>query len=157
MSSRPWQRLAALACALVLAGCGSFERDWKQATLKPAPAGSTADPFAGPWDGQWTSEKHRLPTGPAGGRLRCLFTQVDAHHYQARFMANWLFFSTSYEVTFETKRRAGTLDFRGEHDLGAIFGGVYRYRGHVTPQHFGASFASGYDYGQFNLSRPNHQ
>ena len=130
-------------------GCASFDREWKAAAGKP-----TGDPFGGRWDGQWTSEKHRLPSGPAGGRLRCILTRLDDAHYHAKFHANWLCFATGYEVTFETRRRGQPLAFRGNQDLGAIFGGVYRYGGVVTPAHFSASFASNYDHGRFEMRRP---
>ena len=63
-------------------------------------------------------------------------------------------FATGHEVTFEAKRRGQTLAFHGSEDLGAIFGGVYRYDGVVTPQHFSASFASSYDHGRFEMHRP---
>lgn len=152
MMGRRWFHLLLVAWVLSFGGCASFDREWKNAAHN---SGAKRDPFSGRWDGQWTSEKHRLPSGePAGGRLRCLFTRVDDTHYRAQFHANWLCFATGYEVTFEAKRRGGVLAFRGEHDLGAIFGGVYRYKGLVTPQHFAASFASRYDYGRFDLHRP---
>lgn len=151
-----WFPLLAAVCGLFLGACSSFERDWKNATRAPltqsVPKRHAA--FAGAWDGQWTSEKHRLPSGPAGGRLRCIFTPVDDTHYRAQFHANWLCFATGYEVTFDTQRRGGVLTFGGSHDLGAIFGGVYRYDGRVTPAHFLANFASRYDYGRFEMRRP---
>lgn len=142
-------------CALAFGGCASFDRAWKDAASSPAVmAGGKERQFSGRWDGKWTSEKHRLPTGPAGGRLRCLFTRLDDAHYRAKFRANWLCFATGYEVTFETKRQGGALAFHGEQDLGAIFGGVYRYDGLVTAEHFSAGFASTYDYGRFEMHRP---
>ena len=148
---RRWIFLVLTGWALVLGGCASFNREWQGAAHRPI---AKADPFGGRWDGQWTSEKHRLPSGPGGGRLRCIFTRLDAAHYRAQFHANWLCFATGYAVTFETQRHGGVLAFRGQQDLGAIFGGVYRYDGLVTPQHFGASFASNYDHGRFEMHRP---
>jgi len=148
-------RLASLvaACgALLLGACASFDRDWQAAAARPVRA---ADRVATAWDGKWTSEKHRLPNGTAaGGRLRCIFTRQDATHYRARFHANWLCFATGYEATFTTRPRSGGIDFRGEQDLGAIFGGVYRYEGRVTRDRFLARFASRYDHGTFAMSRP---
>ncbi len=156
MIGRRWIRLACFGAALLLGACSSFEREWKSAPHGSAKkTAAKADSFGGAWDGQWTSEKHRLPSGPAGGRLRCLFTRVDDAHYRARFHANWLCFATGYEVTFETQRRGDALAFRGAQDLGAIFGGVYRYEGKVTPGRFQASFASRYDYGRFEMRRPS--
>ena len=150
MSGRRWFQLVALGWALLLGACSSFEGDWKTA----ARTGKAAS-FAGAWDGQWVSEKHRLPSGqPAGGRLRCIFTPVDDAHFRARFHADWAIFTTGYEVTFDTRRRGSALAFRGEQDLGAIFGGVYRYHGRVTPQNFSATFASRYDHGRFEMRRP---
>jgi hypothetical protein len=135
--------------ALALGGCASFDRDWKN-----VPVVTKADPFSGRWDGVWTSAKHQQPGGPGGGRLRCIFTRVDDAHYRAQFFANWLCFASGYTVTFETKRHGDTLAFHGEQNLGAIFGGVYRYDGVVTAQHFSASFISGYDHGRFEMHRP---
>jgi hypothetical protein len=149
-----WLRLVVLAWALALGACASsFERDWKVAT-QGKNAGRKGAPLSGAWDGKWTSEKHRMPSGEAaGGRLRCIFAQQDERHYRAKFCANWLTFATSYEATFDTQRKGGVLAFQGERDLGAIFGGVYRYDGRVTPAHFGASFVSRYDHGRFEMSR----
>lgn len=150
-----WVCVAALGAALMLGGCSSFEREWKSAAHRPV-AGSTAraDRFAGAWDGQWTSEKHRLPSGAAaGGRLRCVFTPIDETHYRARFHADWLVFATGYEAIFTAERRGSVLAFRGEHDLGAIFGGVYRYEGRVTAEQFHARFASRSDFGRFEMGR----
>lgn len=156
MRTHRWLHLAALSSALLLGACSSFDREWKAAAQRPAPTVSgKADRFSGAWDGQWTSEKHRLPSGEAaGGRLRCIFTQIDSAHYRARFHANWLIFASGYETTFQTKRRGGVLEFRGEQDLGAIFGGVYRYTGKVTAEQFRAHFASSYDHGRFEMARP---
>ncbi len=143
-----WLRPLVLAWALVLGACSSFDREWKAAARGD-------DPYGGAWDGHWTSEKHRLPNGsPAGGRLRCVFTRVDDAHYRARFRAGWLVFSTGYEVSFETQRRGRALIFAGNEDLGAIFGGVYRYEGKVTAQRFHAAFASRFDHGLFDMTRP---
>ena len=150
MNPRRLLCLALLGWALVLAGCSSFNRDFKAASPPAATAARKADPFSGPWDGQWKSVDHKA----AGGRLRCLFTRVDAAHYKARFRANWLFFASGYELTFQTKRRGDLLFFEGQHDLGLLFGGVYRYQGRATPEHFSATYTSKYDDGSFEMKRP---
>ncbi|HEX8311645.1 MAG TPA: hypothetical protein VF614_10030 [Chthoniobacteraceae bacterium] len=135
-------RFLFLALALSLAACSSFERDWRRTS-------SSKDAFSGNWDGRWTSAKHR----GAGGRLRCILTRVDARQYQARFKANWLAFTSSYLVTLQAEQRGGRLIFRGSHDLGALFGGVYRYEGEATAQRFTARYDSSYDRGTFEMSR----
>jgi hypothetical protein len=150
MTFRAGIRFATIFCALLLGACSSFDRQWKSAAHA-----RTADPFSGAWDGKWTTEKHRQPSGASGGgRLRCIFTKIDATHYQAKFYANWLIFAGGYDVTFLTERRGNELLFRGEHDLGAIFGGVYRYAGRATPDHFRSTFASHSDRGVFEMTRP---
>src|SRR6476660_4258288 len=59
-------RVSALLAILLLSGCSTFERAWKE----PAPiaAGKT---FEGKWEGTWKSAKHHN----ASGRLRCLLTE----------------------------------------------------------------------------------
>jgi hypothetical protein len=124
------------------AACSSFERDWR----RQAAAG---DAFTGKWDGRWTSSAHR----GAGGRLRCILTKVEPGRYQARFKANWMAFTSTYSVTLQGEQRGGKLIFRGSHNLGALFGGVYRYEGEATPQLFTARYDSSYDRGTFEMSR----
>ncbi|MEA3209552.1 MAG: hypothetical protein QOE70_2609 [Chthoniobacter sp.] len=160
MNAAPWPRqVALLLLAAVLGGCSSFEHDWRAATRARVPlrafAPSQADPFGGAWDGAWTSAEHRTSSGePHGGRLRCLFTRLDEHHYRARFKANWLIFSSGYATTFAAARHGNQLQFHGEHDLGSIFGGIYRYEGRATAEQFTASYASSYDRGRFEMRRP---
>src|SRR5436309_1858990 len=102
MKNRRLIHLVAVGWALFFGACASFDREWKGAAHGPAAKTVEKDPFSGAWDGQWTSEKHRLRSGlPAGGRLRCIFTRLDNAHYRAQFRANWLIFATGYAVTFE--------------------------------------------------------
>lgn len=132
--------------AIFLPACTSgFERRWKA----PTPALGTRDPFSGRWEGTWRSEKHR----GAGGRLRCVFTRLDARRYDAHFKANWMLFASSYRTIFETDQRGGKLLLGGRHDLGALFGGVYTYRGEATPTRFEAGYDSSYDRGTFSMTR----
>ena len=135
-------RLFLAFLVLSLTACSSFEHDWRRTS-------TAGDNFAGKWDGRWTSAKHR----GAGGRLRCILTKVDARQYQARFKANWLAFTSTYAVTLQAEQRGGRLIFRGSHDLGALFGGEYRYEGEATAQRFTARYDSSYDRGTFEMSR----
>lgn len=145
-------RLTLALAALVLAGCASFERDWKGAEQRSAVAKS--DAFTGRWDGRWTSAKHRTRNGFAGGRLRCLLSKVDDRRYEARFKANWMIFTSSYRTLFTVERRGRELQLAGEHKLSAMFGGVYKYAGRVTPERFTATYDSSYDSGKFEMQRP---
>ena len=134
-------------CAILvfgLAACSSFERGWRRAGRE-----AHHDPFAGRWDGRWTSAKH----ANAGGRLRCVLRPIDARHYGASFKANWLAFTSTYEATLDAERRGNELHFQGAHRLPAMFGGVYRYSGRATPQKFNARYHSSYDHGTFEMTK----
>ena len=139
--------LVLLAALLALGACSSFERKWADARPR-------GDAFAGRWDGKWTSAKHHAPFGgPAGGRLRCLLTKLDARHYRGEFRADWLYFSSGYTTVFDAERRGAELRLRGEHDLGPIFGGIYKYEGRVTAARFRACYDSSYDRGTFEMAK----
>ncbi len=140
-----FRRIFRSACALVvllLSACSSFKREWRAA--KPP----YADGYSGRWDGKWASVR-----GVHGGRLRCLFTKVDARHHRAHFRAYWGGLSGNYTAIFESQSRGQTLQFSGEHDLGPVLGGVYRYDGTATHNLFHASYDSRYDRGWFEMTR----
>lgn len=149
--------LLVLLCG-ALAACSSFDAEWRAAAHGPTR-----------WDGRWTSEKHAAPSGgPAGGRLRCVLTTVKIAtncfpteprikpstqtHLRASFHANWLLFSSNYTMTL-TPLPGSRTDFRGTHDLPAIFGGTYRYTAHISGDHFTARYDSTHDRGTFDLTR----
>ena len=121
------------------------------------------------WDGSWTSEKHRTRAGqPEGGRLRCVLTEVKVAtncfptgprikpstqtHLHADFHANWLLFSSDYTMSL-TPVRGSPTDFRGTHELPAMFGGTYQYTAHISGDRFTAHYDSSYDHGTFDLTR----
>ncbi len=144
-----------LSLCLIVSGCASFEGDWKKAGRRPEMRSfAKSDAFTGQWDGRWTSAKHRTAKGFAGGRLRCLLTKVDDRRYEARFKANWLIFTSTYQTLFAVERRGQELRLAGEHELMPMFGGVYRYAGKVTPEQFRATYDSAYDSGTFEMRRP---
>jgi hypothetical protein len=86
-----------------------------------------------------------------GGRLRCLFTPMDASHHRAWFRANWLTFASDYSVVLATQPTAAGLKLRGAHLLHGFGGGLYRYEGSIERGHFTATYASRYDRGRFDL------
>ncbi len=136
-------RLLALAlCALVLGACASPKAACPAEKLHPG------DPFSGNWAGTWKSAQ----TGHQG-RLEGLFTKIDRRHYRADFKAHWGFLSGRYSVVFETRRAGRKLHFHGQHDLGKLYGGLYKYEGRTTPEHFSARYQSADDHGDFELSR----
>lgn len=153
--------LAAMLCG-ALAACSSFDAQWRAAE-KPATA-----PGLTRWEGVWTSAKHAAPGGgPAGGRLRAVLTElhIPAGSYlppgpapgrgsplRADFRANWSAFAASYRLTLSPVPGSPT-EFRGSHELPAIFGGTYRYTARIAGDRFTARYDSSYDRGTFTLRR----
>lgn len=146
--------IARSACRLVLAlligfcsACTSFEGRWKEAAASPA---------ATRWDGRWVSEKHVTRGGkPAQGRLRAVIEPAPDEKLTAHFRANWMVFISDYTMTLEPAgpRRSKVREFRGEHELGKIFGGTYRYTARLAGDRLTARYTSSYDDGTFTLQR----
>lgn len=148
--------LLVVLCGAVTA-CSSFEAKW-HAAKSPATR----------WDGRWTSAKHTSGGGPAGGRLRCVLEETViatncfpprpgtrpacAHALRADFHANWKIFSSNYTMTLMPEKNSRT-NFRGTHDLPAMFGGTYRYSARIAGDRFTAHYDSSYDHGTFDLTR----
>ena len=145
--------LCAAAVVASLSGCASSDRRWEHK------APMAADSFAGKWEGRWTSAKHHH----SSGRLQCVLTPVarevrekpGTSHYVAHFKAQWLAFSSSYDVRLEAQRRHGELRFHGTHELPAIFGGTYTFDESATSERFFSRYASSYDHGTFQMIRPH--
>ncbi|MHA3770055.1 hypothetical protein ACXR0O_00795 [Verrucomicrobiota bacterium sgz303538] len=134
-----------LPALVLLSGCSStFDRKWNAAATRPR-----KDEFSGRWEGTWTSAKHRN----SGGRLRCVMTPIGATQYHASFKADWMMFSSTYETIFVSQRKGKELHFRGKEDLGPLYGGVYKFEGRATPEHFNATYDSSYDRGRFEMGR----
>lgn len=130
----------------ILAGCFSFNRDWKAAVREPLPQ----DDITGPWEGKWTSEENGH-----NDRLRCIIRPGSTNTYDARFRANYrkvLHFS--YTVPLQAKRIDGAYAFSGQADLGKLAGGLYTYEGTATPTNYFSTYHSKYDHGTFEMHRP---
>lgn len=139
--------LALLFTAATATGCSTFNRDFNQATEQPLPQID----ITGPWTGTWTSEK----SGHTGD-LRCLVSPLEKENeYEARFHATYAGFLTfEYTITLITERKPDAMHFHAEQDIGALAGGVYEYKGTVTPEAFMADYTSKGDFGVFNMTRP---
>jgi hypothetical protein len=134
-----------VALLALQAGCAGFGRQWASAPLP-----SARDPFAGKWEGTWTSAKRP----GEGGALRCVFTPFCGGRYEAAFHAHWKIFTSNYTAIFDTERHGRELRFHGTHEMPAIFGGEYHFEGRATPVSFTTSYRSSYDQGTFQLQRP---
>lgn len=133
-----------LLALLLLAGCSSFNRDWKRAALDPQPA----DHLAGRWEGFWISERNGH-----NGNLRCLITPAAGDTYDARFRAKyWKILSFGYSVPLTVQRTNGLCRFNGQADLGKLVG-VYQYNGAVAGTNFHSTYRSKNDHGYFRMNR----
>jgi len=146
----PLRCAVALLGLAFLAGCSSFDRQWK--------AASKGGGAATRWDGRWASGTRRDSDGSAhGGRLRCVLTPEAGNRYAASFHANWLIFSGNYSMTLEpVTTGAGRVvagQYRGSHELPAIFGGTYRYEATIRGRQFNARYDSSVDHGTFTLQQ----
>ncbi len=131
---------------LLLCGCSSFNREWRRVGQQSAPH----DSAVGRWEGHWLSH-----VNAHSGKLRCIITSDTNGIYAARFRATYMnTLSFSYTVRLQVEQRDGNWHFRGEEDLGAIAGGVYRYVGSATSTNFQSTYDSKYDRGIFEMSRP---
>jgi len=138
--------VAASLGLLVVCGCSSFNRDWKQAERQPTPANS----IEGRWEGRWLSD-----TNGHRGALRSLITMEGDDRCTARFRATYgKVFRFSYSVSLEIQPHYGGWEFNGEENLGKLAGGVYYYEGRASPTNFFSTYRSKYDGGIFEMHRP---
>ena len=160
-AARILRALLALVCG-ALAACSSFDARWQAAENSAPTAGTTR------WEGRWASAQHTVRGGePEGGRLRAVLTELHrapgsylppkppaerGHPLRADFRAHWKTFASSYTLTL-TPVPGSPTDFRGTHELPAIFGGTYRYTARIRGGQFTAHYDSSYDRGTFTLRR----
>jgi len=145
VSGRQYLARASALGLLLLSGCTSFDHDWKQTASQPA-AGS----LEGRWEGRWLSEVNHHT-----GSMRCLLKREGETRYQARFKATYArIFTASYRVEFMGEIRDGVWEFHGDKNLGWLAGGVYHYRGRISPTNFFSTYECKYDHGTFELHRP---
>jgi hypothetical protein len=138
-----------LAAGLLLTGCGTFERDWKQ-SVADYQAGKLSAP-AGPWTGTWATS-----TNGHTGDLRALVTPSEKKpgSYDFRYHATWKkILSGTYTVAYPVKKSGGTYRVDGEEKLG-IFG-TFRHRATIDRNSFQATYSNDKgDLGTFSLKRP---
>ena len=132
------------ALVFIGAGCGSFNREWRKAGRNPAASSG----LEGRWEGEWISNVNRHH-----GRLRCIIKK-DGDLYWARFHAKYRkLLSFGYTVGLKTEPTEAGCKFRGEADLGALAGGVYRYEGQADATNFFSTYFCKYDHGTFQMRR----
>ena len=118
--------------AFFLAGCSSFNREWKSALGQPPRSNSD---ISGAWEGRWLSAGNGHT-----GKLRGVFTKTDAEHYNVHFHATfWKIFHATYQVPLKYEEKNGEFLLTGEQDLGKLSGGVYKYEARATPAQFSST------------------
>jgi len=158
--TKPVFTIAGAVLALALTSCSmGFKRDWEKAAAQqhlPVGAAQAPTDLSGAWLGTWNS----VATGHHG-TLKAIATPLPADAraptgYQFRYHATWAkFLSGGYTTTHTVTRQGKDYIIGGEHDLGRLLGGVYKYEGKATPTHFRATYTSNLDNGVFELQRPS--
>ncbi|MBG89826.1 MAG: hypothetical protein CMO80_23415 [Verrucomicrobiales bacterium] len=142
----PARLLACTILAIVVSGCSTFKRDFKEAAALP----QSSDSIAGVWKGSWLSD-HNAHTGS----LRAIITHKEADTYHARFHATYKrIFSFGQAVDLVVKKDGTNFTFSGSADLGGIYGGNYAYEGKATPENFFSTYKCSIDHGTFQMKRP---
>lgn len=138
-----------VSAALLLVGCGTYQRDFQQSLKEQARPATTA---LGPWSGEWRSEMNGHH-----GPLWCVIEPHEGDQHAFRYRAGWgILRFGDYTHTVPTRSDgAGGLIFEGQMDLpgGA---GVHHVKGRVTPESFDARYRSERgDHGTMSLKRPD--
>lgn len=124
-----------------LAGCSTFNRDWKAMEQEPVP--STG--MEGRWEGTWRSD-----ASGHDGALRCIITRKEDESLFARYHAKYGGFLTfEYDMPMTVQRDGETYRFTAEADLGWLAGGIYEYDGTVVGDDFTSTYKSKSDHGTF--------
>lgn len=143
-------RSCALALLLGLAGgCSSFHGDWKKAAAVPA----APNDVQGRWEGLWISDANGHQ-----GKLKCILTKQGDRTYEAKFYATYkkiLSFGYTAQLNGSVSEvSTNVVKIEGQADLGKLAGGVYEYKGAVSPTNFFSTYNSKYDHGTFQMKRP---
>jgi hypothetical protein len=146
-----WCRVLPLLWVIwMVAGCSSFNRNWKEATRLPD---SNRD-LVGRWQGTWRSD-----VNGHNDDLRCLLTKQDEGKYLARFQAKYrklVRFTFTYTVPLTVvEKETGEFEFEGTANLGMLAGGVYKYKGEADATNFVSTYDCKYDSGKFRMLRMN--
>lgn len=165
--------LPALAIAVLLGGCSSFDSKWEAALeksaadLAPAPVAPVSPAGAPTLPTTWLGKWHSEPSDHEG-QLRCIVTLLPetgnetnaTRRYAFHFHALWgLDFPAEYTIEMNVMDPAVAdpaatgqpITFEGEQDLGFLAGGVYRCEGQIEGDHFKATYKSKYDHGTFEM------
>ncbi len=101
------------------------------------------------WSGTWKSEGR----GP-GGKLECVVIPGDDELWRATF-TGYCNREFAYKVRMDGRKKAKTIFFQGQADLGEADGGVYTWTGQISGDTFVGFYsgAKGRKAGNFSMRR----
>jgi hypothetical protein len=138
-------RLFSHMLAAVFNSRSTFLEQWRRFETKA----EKQDGIAGRWVGEWVSDSsgHR-------GELKCVLVPVSSGIYRAYFYAAFSrFFRVGYATELKAELTRDRVNLKGEEDLGALAGGVYRCVGEAAGDEFNCKYSCKYDHGVFRLRR----
>ena len=133
----------------LLASCSgpAFSRAWKEAQKQPS-----TDPICGQWTGTWQSE-----VNGHHGSLQCVVSPPSApgQPHDFFYRATWKrILSGSYRAKHKVEPSGqSTWTLSGEHQMPSWAGGLYTYKGRLTPETFSATYDCNLDRGTYSLRR----
>ncbi len=130
----------ALALALSLCGCSSFESRWSAAPT------TSPDGVSGRWVGTWqnTNNAH-------GGPLEAVLISRGTNAFAAYFHAGWGKHSGTFQTPIQGDREGESFRFQGSK---RVFGVKINTAGTIQSDEFNATYESRFDSGTFTLKRP---
>jgi len=133
-----------LALCVIMTGCNSFQQRWNAA----ADVDTSTDAMIGRWEGSWVSTKsgHK-------GSLKAVIELDEGDVYNAYFHATYARILTfKQEIPLNAKRDGDRVTFKGEADLGGIWG-KYQHDGYVEGDKYFSDYTSASDVGTFEMTR----
>ena len=138
--------LLCLGSGLLLTGCSSFHREFREGTS----AVLSPNSIEGVWEGSWKSE-----TCGHHGKLRGIVYTSGTNGTIARFRATWARVLTGeYRIPIQVVSQPDRQTFRGTANLGRWVGGQYTYEGYVASNRFFSEYHCASDHGTFQMVRP---
>lgn len=138
----------AVVVAVLVTGCGGFEREWQRAMAdyRSGPVGAPA----GPWEGGW-----RTSNNGHSGKLRAVVRPVAGKPgvFLFRYHATWGISAGTFEIECPVVVTGKRVNVAGEKEIPMF--GSFRHSGVISGQTFEATFSGEEgDVGKFSLRRP---
>ena len=138
-------RMLSHALAALFNSRSAFLQQWRYYENQP---GETPG-IAGRWVGEWISEANGHH-----GELKCVLEPLSPLVYRAHFYATFgKIFRVGYATDLAVEQTGDRLCLKGEEDLGALAGGIYRCDGEVVGNGLQCRYSCKYDHGIFRLKR----